>query len=73
MSEGSAIENVKKEVKALETQLQVLEGLKTPEEGAEEFVKFVVKTNEPFSPSPLETVENPWKEANSGGGCCVIS
>lgn len=73
MSEGSAVENVKKEVQALETQLQVLEGLKTPQEGAEEFVKFVVKTNEPFSPTPLESVENPWKEANSGGGCCVIS
>ena len=57
MSEGSAIENVKKEVKALETQLQVLEGLKTPEEGAEEFVKFG-QTNEPFSP-PHWNVENP--------------
>ena len=46
MSEGSAVENVKKEVQALETQLGILEDLKTPEEGAEEFVKFVVKTNE---------------------------
>ena len=73
MSEGSAAHNVRKEVAALQAQLQVLEGLKTPEEGAEEFVQFVMKTNEPFSPNSLEQTENPWKENNTGGGCCIIS
>ena len=74
MSEGSAVENVKKEVQALETQLELLKGLKSPEEGASEFVDFVMKTNEPFSPNPLESDrENPWKETNAGGGCCIIA
>ena len=74
MSGGSAIENVRKEVEALETQLEILQSLKTPEEGASEFVDFVMKTNEPFSPNPLESDrENPWKEASAGGGCCTIS
>ena len=74
MSGGSAIENVRKEVEALETQLEILQSLKTPEEGASEFVDFVMKTNEPFSPNPLESdQENPWKETSAGGGCCTIS
>ena len=73
MSESTAVDNVRKEVAALQAQVQVLEGLKTPQEGAEEFVKFVMKTNEPFSPNPLENNENPWKESSGGTGCCTIS
>ena len=74
MSGGNAVENIQKELEALETQLEILQSLKTPEEGASEFVDFVMKTNEPFSPNPLESDrENPWRETAGTGGCCTIS